>query len=493
MFGRWFKNKCSKRLLKGAGYCKKPMKKTVKKQMRSRALAVLVGLQALAFSGCSQQGQRLIVEANPEQQSRKVLAFPGAEGFGKYTAGGRGGKVVVVSNLNDSGPGSLREALEMEEPRIVVFAVSGTIPLESQLDVNYGNLTIAGQSAPGEGISIRNYPMKVNAGNVIIRYFRSRMGDEKGVEDDGISIMRQKDIIVDHSTFSWGTDESASFYDNENFTLQWSIISESLNNSVHKKGEHGYGGIWGGKGASFHHNLLAHHKSRNPRFNGARTYKQDQPELEVADFRNNVIYNWQANSAYAGEKGNYNLVNNYYKAGPATNKDVRDRIVEVWAPYGNFYVSGNYVDGFPEVTKENTKGVDGDKPQAALIQQPVDVVALPEQSAEEAFAAVLENAGASYRRDAADNRLVQEVRTGTATYGRKKDGIIDSQQDVGGWPALASAEAPGDKDGDGMPDAWEKEKNLNPESPSDAAAYTLDDSYTNIEVYLNSLVEEHRL
>lgn len=466
------------------------MKEAIRKYIRKNALVLFAAIQGMAFAACT-QGQA--VENASVQDTTRTLAFPGAEGFGKYTTGGRGGKVVVVSNLNDSGPGSLREALSMEEPRIVVFTVSGTIPLESQLDVNYGNLTIAGQSAPGEGISIRNYPMKINAGNVIIRYFRSRMGDEKGVEDDGISIIRQKDVIVDHSTFSWGTDESASFYDNENFTLQWSIVSESLNNSVHTKGEHGYGGIWGGKGATFHHNLLAHHKSRNPRFNGARTYKQDQPGLEVADFRNNVIYNWRANSAYAGEEGNYNLVNNYYKAGPATNKNVRDRIVEVWAPYGNFYVSGNYVDGFPEVTQQNAKGVDGDEPETALVQEPVKVVSLPEQSAGEAFVAVLAKAGASFRRDAADSRLVQEVRSGTATYGKEKDGIIDSQQEVGGWPELASGEVPADKDVDGMPDAWEHKKGLNSESASDAASYTLNQEYTNIEVYLNSLVEEEQI
>jgi type II secretory pathway pseudopilin PulG len=466
------------------------MKQKISKYIRKNALVLFTTFQGMAFTACT-QGQAVENASVPD--STQTLAFPGAEGFGKYTTGGRSGKVVVVNNLNDSGPGSLREALSMEEPRIVVFSVSGTIPLESQLDVNHGNLTIAGQSAPGEGISIRNYPLKVNAGNVIIRYFRSRMGDEKAVEDDGISIIRQKNIIVDHSTFSWGTDESASFYDNENFTLQWSIVSESLNSSVHKKGEHGYGGIWGGKGASFHHNLLAHHKSRNPRFNGARTFKQDKPELEVADFRNNVIYNWRANSAYAGEEGNYNMVNNYYKAGPATNKNVQARIVEVWAPYGNFYVAGNYVDGFPEVTQQNAKGVDGEAPEAALVQQPVKVVALPEQSAEEAYAAVLANAGASYRRDAADSRIVAEVRGGTATYGKENDGIIDSQQDVGGWPKLTAGEVPADKDGDGMPDIWENEKGLNPESPSDAAAYTLNQEYTNIEVYLNSLVEEEQI
>ena len=456
--------------------------------MLKKATGFLLGLQLMVFSACSQE-QTAGTALDAEKQ--QVLAFPGAEGFGKYTSGGRGGKVVVVSNLNDSGPGSLREALELNEPRIVVFEVAGTIALESPLEVNHGNLTIAGQSAPGEGISIRNYPIKINDDNVIIRYFRSRMGDEKAVQDDGISIIGQKDIIIDHSTFSWGTDESASFYDNENFTLQWSIISESLNNSVHEKGEHGYGGIWGGKGASFHHNLLAHHKSRNPRFNGART--MGTPEQEVADFRNNVIYNWRANSAYAGEEGNYNVVNNYYKAGPATNKGVRDRIVEVWAPYGNFYVNGNYVHGFPEVSRQNEKGVDGDDPEKALIQKPIPVLAIPEQSAEEAFEQVLAHSGANLQRDVVDRRIVEEARSGTASYGTKKDGIIDSQKQVGGWPELKAGKVPADKDRDGMPDAWEKAHKLDPANPNDASAFTLDQQYTNIEVYLNSLLPKEQI
>ena len=459
-------------------------------RMLRRASGFLLGLQMIVFS-CN--AQETSITAAPAKEKQQVLAFPGAEGFGKYTTGGRGGKVMVVTNLNDSGPGSLREAILAEEPRIIVFAVSGTIDLQSPLEVNNGNLTIAGQSAPGEGITLRNYPLKVNDDNVIIRYIRSRMGDEKKVQDDAISIIGQKDIIVDHSSFSWGTDESASFYDNENFTLQWSIVSESLNNSIHEKGEHGYGGIWGGKGASFHHNLLAHHKSRNPRFNGARTSLQDQPEKEVADFRNNVIYNWKANSAYAGEKGNYNIINNYYKAGPATKKGVRDRIVEVWAPYGHFYVDGNYVHGFPAVTQQNARGVDGDRPELALVQEPIAVVAIPDESAERAFEQVLASAGASLKQDVIDTRIVEETRSGTATYGKEKDGIIDTQQQVGGWPQLKEAKAPADKDQDGMPDEWEKEHQLDPANPADASAYTLDEHYTNIEVYLNELVAKEQI
>src|SRR5690606_23316397 len=196
-----------------------------------------------------------------------------------------------------------------------------------------------------------------------------------------------------------------TFYDNENFTLQWSIISESLNESVHEKGQHGYGGIWGGMGASFHHNLFAHHKSRNPRFNGARYHKQ--PEKEIVDFRNNVIYNWKSNSSYGGEEGNHNIVNNYYKPGPATSESSYNRIVEIWGPYGTFYVSNNIMHDQPEISKNNRKGIDGENPDSALINHPVNVVDIPEQSAVDAFVAVTEKAGANFERDAVDKRILQ--------------------------------------------------------------------------------------
>ncbi len=413
------------------------------------------------------------------------LAFPGAEGFGKFTTGGRGGKVIIVQNLDDSGTGSLREAIRAKGPRIITFAVSGTIVLKSPLKINNGDVTIAGQSAPGDGIALRGYPLKVSADNVIIRYMRFRMGNENDIEDDAISAIRQKNIIIDHCSFSWGTDEAASFYDNENFTLQWSIISESLNKSVHSKGEHGYGGIWGGKGASFHHNLLAHHKSRTPRFNGARTHKE--PEKEIVDFRNNVIYNWQSNSAYAGESGQYNMVNNYYKPGPATEKSKRDRIVNPWEPYGKFYVVGNYMHGNEDVTQNNALGVICDDPSLPLIDAPIPVIEIDTKTAADAYEAVLATAGASFRRDVVDERVVEEVRAGNATFG---NGIIDSQTDVGGWPELKKGEAPLDSDGDGIPDFWEKAHGLNPHDSTDNVAYSLNQAYTNIEIYLNQIIHE---
>lgn len=420
-------------------------------------------------------------------QENRSLAFPGAEGFGKFTTGGRGGEVVIVTNLNDDGPGSLREAIRMKVPRIVTFEISGTIALKSPLDVNYGNLTIAGQSAPGDGICIRNYPVKIKDNNVIIRYIRARLGDERQVQDDGISIIGQKDIILDHCSFSWGTDEVATFYDNEDFTLQWCIISESLNNSVHQKGEHGYGGIWGGKGATFHHNVLAHHKSRNPRFCGARYHKQ--PEKEVVDFRNNVIYNWMSNSSYGGEEGNHNVINNYYKPGPATAESKQSRILDPWSPFGTYYVSGNFLYQNPEVTRHNRKGIDEGYPDSLLSVYPIDVVDIPGQSAEEAFQAVMEDAGASFVRDKVDKRIVEEVLAGVATFGLSANGIIDSQKDVGGWPELNAAPPPVDSDRDGMPDDWEKSNNLNPDNPGDASGYAFGSAYTNIEIYLNELLK----
>jgi len=421
------------------------------------------------------------------QAQEKQLAFPGAEGFGKYTTGGRGGTVYVVSNLNDDGPGSLREAIKKRGPRIIVFSVSGNIELKSSLTINNGDITIAGQSAPGDGICIQNYVFTVSADNVIIRFLRFRLGDLSKQQDDAINGTKGKsNIIIDHCSMSWATDECASFYRNKNFTMQWCMISESLNQSVHEKGEHGYGGIWGGHGASFHHNLLSSHTSRLPRFSGSSS-TPNSPE-ELVDFRNNVIYNWAGNSTYGGERGRYNIVNNYYKPGPALKSKKNLWMLNPWSPYGQFFVDGNCLDGNVAASKNNRLGVKADNPDSAFVQQAFSVESIDDQKAERAFDMVLQYAGASFQRDAVDARIAAEVKSGKSTSGKHQNGIIDSQQDVGGWPVLKLLPAPVDTDGDGMPDAWEIQNKLNPADASDAGMYSIYKEYTNIEAYLNGLV-----
>ncbi|MFA9391746.1 MAG: T9SS type A sorting domain-containing protein [Prolixibacteraceae bacterium] len=420
------------------------------------------------------------------------LAFPTAEGHGAYTTGGRGGVIIEVTNLNDSGTGSLRAAIEAKGPRIVVFKVSGIIQLKKTLSIKNDDITIAGQTAPGDGICLRDYTLTVDANNVIIRYIRSRLGDEQKQENDAMNGRFKKNIIIDHCSMSWSVDEAASFYSNENFTMQWCIISESLYHSIHDKGDHGYGGIWGGEPASFHHNLLAHHTSRNPRFNGGRDGYGSTPLTEFVDFRNNVIYNWGKNSAYAGEKGNQNMVNNYYKAGPATHSH-KNRIIE---PYdiGNWYVEGNYVEGYPAITADNWAG--GVQPNGGTalsklrVYQPFPTGPIVTQTPEGAFESVLEYAGCIRPvRDAIDERIVEETRTGTTTFGASYgagEGIIDTQTDVGGWLVLTSTEAPLDSDHDGMPDEWEDANGLN-KLFADDRNNLLEDSTTMVEVYLNLL------
>ncbi len=447
----------------------------------------------------------LICLANPV--AARTLAFPGAEGFGKHASGGRGGAVWIVTNLNDAGPGSLREAIEAEGPRTIVFAVSGTIYLEDELEIRHGDLTIAGQSAPGDGITLARRGLQVTqAENVIIRYIRSRLGDLHPRENhlqhyqqDAFTCMFSTRVIVDHCSFSWSIDETATAYNNRDFTMQWCLISESLDDSFHEKGPHGYGGIWGGKNATFHHNLFAHHRSRNPRFNGARYRDHATWGDDLVEFRNNVLYNWWDNSAYGGEPGadgfrpRYNMVNNVYKPGPATASDTADRIFEAYANpagrYSRFHLSGNRMVGSPETTLDNWQGLDG-VPGAAFAKSRSDepFIKNPDglESASNAYDRVLAGVGAVRpARDSVDRRILQEVATGTATFGR--NGIIDSQDEVGGYPELKSLPAPADTDRDGMPDDWEQAHGLNPKNPEDRNADPDGNGYTCLEEYLNSL------
>ena len=426
-------------------------------------------------------------------------AFPGAEGGGMYTTGGREGKVLYVTSLEDTNTqGTLRWAINQTGKRMILFKISGIIALNSTLEIKNGDLTIAGQTAPGDGICIKNYSTVVKADNVIIRYIRFRMGDEKQTADDALWGRNQKNIIIDHCSMSWSTDECASFYDNTDFTMQWCILSESLRNSVHDKGRHGYGGIWGGKTASFHHNLLAHHDSRNPRMCGSRY--SNQPDLELVDFRNNIIYNWGANSGYAGEGGRYNFINNYYKPGPASSNRTRifqpnaddgtnSQSAGVW---GLFYVDGNYMSSSDAVTKDNWQGITPNPSSKNKNDLKSSVAfAVPEVSTHSAIMAydkVRDLAGASYVRDAVDERIVREVSDSTSTYtgsnGSSK-GLIDSQSDVGGWPTYNSDTAPEDSDNDGIPNGW-LEKNY----PGKTSTDKNEEGYTYLEVYLNDLVAD---
>lgn len=430
-----------------------------------------------------------------------VLVFPGAEGFGRHTTGGRGGQVIKVTNLNDSGPGSLREALDQRGSRIIVFDVSGNINLKSRLNVYHGDLTIAGQTAPGDGITLTNYSLYLRANNVIIRFLRFRLGDLITTADDPIQGIFQKNIIIDHCSMSWGRDETASFYANENFTLQWSIISEGLNNSIQT--EHGYGGLWGGKNASFHHNLIAHFTQRSPAFDNLSLFASESEAIAnrgVVDFRNNVVYNWRNRSIDGGEKGTYNVVNNYFKPGPATGNGYYF-LYPTGSPgnYGKYFVSGNILENNSNVNSDNWKGVRLET--TPLTEQYLEstklFTALPSDvyeynhNAQDAYQKTLNFAGASLVRDAVDVRIVNETRNKTFTFNGSngsKLGIIDSQKDVGGWPTLKSTPAPIDTDGDGIPDSWESANNLNPTVTNDRE-YNLNPYYTDIEVYINSLVQ----
>ena len=481
------------------------------------------------------------VSFHPVQE--EAYAFPGAEGGGMKVTGGRGGKVYKVTSLEDTNTeGTLRYAIEQAEPRIIVFDVSGTIYLKSAINIDRGDVTIAGQTVPGDGICLAHFPVTVDANNVIIRYLRFRMGDSdvigSGGSDgaDALGGRKKNGMIIDHCSISWSTDECCSFYDNEDFTLQWSIIAESLRLSGHSKGPHGYGGIWGGVNASFHHNLMAHHDSRTPRYGpGAKHAGTDR-----VDTRNNVFYNWSGNGCYGGEAMNINIVNNYYKPGPATQSKVANRVIQIDVSrgegdfarikgiLGKYYITGNVMES-SSITANNWLGVNiyqkEGLPQGTeadlKLNSAVETYPVATQDANVAYEKVLAYAGCSKSRDEIDERIVNEVKTGTAAYiglnehngygtdypdsdvnWKSKDypkpGLIDSQDDLrpegasddwSAWPILNSSPAPTDTDGDGMPDEWEKSKGLNPVK-YDANEKYLSTAYDNIEVYINSLIEE---
>lgn len=442
--------------------------------------------------------------------SAQTIAFPGAEGFGKYATGGRGGKVITVSNLNDDGPGSFRQAFKEYpgEPITIVFSVAGIIELKSPLKISRSNITIAGQTAPGDGICLKGNSFIINGagdktgarGNIIIRYLRSRPGAKIANGVYGFNMENSQNIIIDHCSFTWANEECAAMYDIKNVTVQWSIISEGLYNANHHKGLRAYGGVWGGQNASYHHNLISNQNSRTVRFNGSRAHDT----LAIVDYSNNVIFNWKsANACYGGEvdipggKSNINLVNNYYIPGPATAKELKFVKANYNAAkakgFGQWYLNGNIMEEDKKLSVNNKWGVDlsefpEEYKKQALVTAPFAIAApITLQSAREAYQLVLKNVGASLPRyDAVDQRLIAETKSHKAVSGER--GIINDAAEAGGWPVYQYIKAPVDTDNDGMPDDWELKNGLNPRL-ADNSGYQLSKEYTNIEMYINGLAK----
>ncbi|MBT3267659.1 pectate lyase [Candidatus Poribacteria bacterium] len=423
---------------------------------------------------------------------RRTLAFPTAEGYGRFATGGRGGDVYHVTSLADHGPGSLRRGVETTDgPRTIVFAIDGTIALESALDIrDVHGLTVAGQTAPGDGIALKGQRLHIrDSSDLIIRYIRFRLGDESRTESDVITISGAHDVILDHVTATWGVDGIMDTRGLANFTLQWSIFAEALHDSTHHKGPHAmlssYRDTVGN--VSIHHNLLASSRNRHPTLGGG---SRANPSA-IFDFRNNVIYNAEGYTNLA--HGHFVLVGNTYRRGPNTRPDshaIAPKAVDEDVTVG--YMAGNVFDGHPKWDADNYDAVrwgvrggsyvaDVQRAEFTLAEEPVARADRPAtQEADASYRAVLDHAGASLRRDSADIRLIAGVRS--RTHRR-----IDSQADVGGWPALAAGLAPPDTDGDGMSDAWEHARGLDSDDPTDGNGDDDSDGYTNLEEYLNGL------
>lgn len=435
-----------------------------------------------------------------------IPAFPGAWGGGMFTTGGRGGAVIEVTNLSDSGPGSLRAAVESSGARIVVFRVAGIIHLMSALDIDHPDITVAGQSAPGDGICIAGDSVNINTRNVILRHLRVRRGrPEGGQGSDNIGGNPEGHVIVDHCSTSWGMDENLSLYrymksqpegrrvkmPTRNVTVQYSISSEALNAR-----NHAFGGTWGGVDSTFHHNLFACNTGRNPSIGMGGEF----------DYRNNVIYNWRHRTMDGGDETSMiNVINNYYKPGPAANANMRSVIARIeqrnqyspgrrwergdWYPTaerrpGKWYVAGNIFEGFPDITANNWKGMRGPE-NVARVNTAFEGWPVNQETAAEAFGSVLAKAGATLpRRDAVDRRVIESVRTNRVIT---EKGIVNDPKEVGGYPeySFSPDEVPRDGDRDGMPDAWEKTYGLNPDDAADGRKDSDRDGYTNVEEYLN--------
>jgi len=436
----------------------------------------------------------LTATAPAQAAPREVLAFPGAEGAGRLSTGGRGGAVIKVTNLEDSGPGSLRAAVEAKGPRTVVFDVAGTIQLKSELKIANGQITIAGQTAPGGGITLRDHTLVVGADDVVIRFIRSRLGSESKTEGDAIWINSGRRIILDHVSASWSVDETLSAsarYDNPgqgfyDLTVQWSIIAESLRHSIHAKGDHGFGSlIRGGDGSkiSFHHNLWANHLARMPR-PGNYDGPDKDPIGPFFEFRSNVFYNWgKGHAGYNADKATlaaYSFIDNAYVMGPDSQKPIAFNESNSLA---KAFFAGNSMNG--QVPADPWSLVTSVQVDGYRQEGPIEVAPVAADPAASAYERVLKDAGASVFRDSADARVVAGVRDRTGKQ-------IDSQAEVGGWPVLPTGVAAVDTDGDGMPDAWEKTHGFDPKT-ADGSTLAKDGSgYTNLELYLADAAKVRR-
>ena len=465
-----------------------------------------------------------------QMQAQPLKAFPSAEGFGKYASGGRGGRVVEVTNLNDTGEGSLRWALTEagREDATIVFRVSGIIDIgpnpqrkgENSIRAKLKNVTIAGQTAPGEGILLRGGKLNLGGSeNVIIRNIRSRLGTkgdptkskkENFIEGGAIGIENASNIIIDHCCFGWSGEENMTMYDNHYTTVQWCIVHEGLHDAGHKKGVRGYGAQWGGSPATFHHNLLISNDSRSPRINGATNPKVDKNVF--LEYQNNVNFNWgRRNSCYGGENEagegsshECNFVGNYYKPGPAHAEDnvfielSAARKGKTLAGPSLWYMAGNVMEGtkakdnWQLVSNKTGFDISAMKVGKPLTKPEYETYLTPAEPAKAAYKQVLQRAG-TVRRDAVERRLVEDVRSGQPRYSGQtahRQGIIDSPADADGWPQYAAAQAVADRDHDGMDDTWELARQLNPDDAADRNRVLTKEGYTALEVYLNSLMGE---
>ena len=414
---------------------------------------------------------------------RDLPAFPGAEGYGARARGGRGGRVVVVSSLEDAGPGSFREAVGARGPRTVVFRVGGVVTLLTPVVVTEPFLTMAGQTAPGDGICFRGQTVEIRTHDVVVRHLRFRPGNLSGGEVDGLAVgPGSRRVILDHCSAGWSVDESLSLAgDVADVTVQWCVIAEALNRSVHRKGPHGYGSLMrAAGGVTLHHDLWAHNDARNPRLGD----DYGRPPWPVFDVRNNVIYDYGAiASGMTGDRLSANYVGNLVRPGPSSDAK-RGVIVLTATADVRFHVAGNVVEGRPDLTADNRRLFDrveaAGRRLVALFERPFDAPLVRTTDAAEALREVLAGAGATRpRRDAVDARVVREVES-------RSGRIIDSQDEVGGWPALRSGAAPADTDADGMPDDWERSRGLDRADPTDGSRAGAD-GYTNLEVWLNEL------